>query len=342
MSVTIEDVAKAAGVSKSTVSLVLNGKNVVKMETKYKVLQTIEKLGYIPNVAAQELTTKRKQTLGLVISVSHHSSFNSGADTFFQDVTDGILSELVDASYSIFYEQVSSRQLSDGIPNIVKGKRIDGYFIIGRIFEAMLIERLLKEDIPFVVINRNEPKVDCVYSDFKFASYLGVKYLIDAGHRKIAFVNSSSAENASSLLKLEGYKLALAEAGIRYDPEWIRESPYSGKGGFEAAKDLWESGIRPTAIFTGFDGIAVGVMKYLQQIGVIIPKDVSLVGYEDSILSEYSIPALTTVRVNKKKIGAEACKILLERIKHPKMKPLNVAVTPDVVERDSVSPVINS
>jgi DNA-binding LacI/PurR family transcriptional regulator len=337
MAVTIEDVARAAGVSKSTVSLVINGKSVVKLETKYKVLQTIDKLGYIPNVAAQELTTKRKQTLGLVINTSKYNSFDSGTDLYFQDVIDGILSEIVHTSYSILYEQFPDARYSDEIPSIVRGKRIDGYFIIGKIFNAVLIERLLKEHISFVVINRNYPNLDCVYTDFKFATYLGVKYLIDAGHRKIAFVNSASTESSSGLLKVEGYKLALAEAGIGYNPKWVRESPYSGKGGFDATKDLWEAGVRPTAISTGSDSIAIGVMKYLHQTGVNIPTDVSVVGYEDSILAEYSLPALTTVRVNKNKIGAEAFKVLVERIKHPKMKPVHIAVTPDIVERDSVT-----
>ena len=341
MTVNIEDVARAAGVSKSTVSLVLNDRNVVKLETKYKVLQVIDKLGYIPNVAAQELTTKRKQTLGLVINISHHDSFNSGADIFFQDVTKGILSEIVNSPYSILYEQFPNAQGSDDIPNIVKGKRIDGYFIIGKIFKVLLIERLSKENIPFVVINRNYPNLDCVYTEFKFAVYLGVKHLIDAGHRKIAFINSSPTENSSGVLKLEGYKLALAEAGIKYDPKWVRESTFSGKGGFDAAKDLWEMGIRPTAVSTGSDSIAIGVIKFFQQVGVNIPKDVSLMGYEDSILAEYSLPALTTVMVNKEKIGAEACKVLIERIKHPKMKPFNVIVTPQVKVRDSVYQIIN-
>lgn len=334
--VTIEDVAREAGVSKSTVSFVINKRNIVKLETKYKVLEAIEKLNYIPNVAAQELITKRKQTLGLVINTAQYSySFNAGADTYFEDVTNGILKEVVKTPYSILYEQFDGNGQSDGIPAIVRNKRVDGYFIIGRIFESVFINRLLKEKIPFVVINRNCSKVDCAYTDTKFATYMGVKYLLDSGHRDIAFINAPD-DHPTSFLKLEGYKLALAEAGIECNPDWIKHSNFSGKGGYDAAKEIWESGVRPTAIASGHDIIIIGAMKFFHQHRISVPEEVSLLGYEDSILTEYSIPGLTTVKINKEKIGMEACRVLLERIANPKTKLANIVVPPQLIVRESV------
>jgi len=340
---TIEDVAKHAGVSKSTVSLVLNGRNIVKLETKYKVLEAVEKLGYVPNVAARELTTKKRLNIGLIRVINrvsnHRYSFDNEGDTYFHDVSTGLLNDIINTPYGVLIEEFLLSGDSAEVPSIVKNNRVDGVIVIGGLYNMDFITKLLNKKVHTVVVARNYANVDCVYTNAKYAAYTGIKYLLDMGHRDIAFINGLDITPSTSE-KLEGYKLALAEAGREFRPEWVRNCDFTGKGAYEAMKSLWESNIRPTAVFGANDNVAVGAMKYLRHINVDVPSDVSILGYEDSIIAEYSIPALTTVRVNKERIGAEACRILLERIKNPKMQLVNMVIPSELVIRESVKSIL--
>jgi LacI family transcriptional regulator/LacI family purine nucleotide synthesis repressor len=337
---TIHDVAAAAGVSKSTVSLVCNNSPKVKMETKYKVLNAIEKLGYTPNLAAVELTTKRKLTLGMILVTNHDSVDRTAIDTmddnYFHDVSSGIYEVVRNSNYGVLVEQFTATEKNaDKFPNIVKNNRVDGLFIVGGLFDKSFINNIIEKNIPTVVLGRNYPGIDSVNTDSKFATYIGVQHLIEKGHRDILFISCPEL-TPSSKMKDDGYKLALIEAGIPFREEYYTKSDFHGLGGYLAVKDALENrNINPTAIFTSHDSIAVGVMNYLYEKNIRIPDAISIATYDDSILATHAVPALTSVNINKPQIGIQAANLLINRIERPNDTIKSIIVPVNLVERHS-------
>lgn len=338
MSVTILDVAKEAGVSKSTVSLVINNSNSVKLETQYKVRQAIEKLGYVPNLAARELTTNRTHTLGLIFMTSnkHHKpyGFSSVCETLLYDTSNGIYSGLKNTNYSLLVERFSDTGNSD-LPDLVKSGRLDGVFLIGGLFSNHFVETLQKHNIPLVIIGLHHEFYDSISVDTEAVGYMGAKYLIEQGHRKIAFINGPVSNN-NSQQKLKGIQRALSEFNLDSSIIETIHTGYSGQNGYDGIKELWERGYRPDAVFGASDGITSGILRFLYDKAVRIPDDISVLGYEDSILSEYSSPALTVIDAHKEVLGAEACSVLINRIKKPKSKVVHLNIQPSLIIRSSV------
>lgn len=338
--ITINDVAAAAGVSKSTVSLVCNNSPKVKMETKYKVLNAIEKLGYTPNLAAVELTTKRKLTLGMILVTNYDSIDRTAIDTmddnYFHDVSSGIYDVIQNSNYGILVEQFTATENNaDKLPNIVKINRVDGLFIVGGLFDKSFIKNILEKNIPTVVLGRTYPGIDSVNTDSKFATYIGVQHLIKKGHKDILYISGPDL-TPSTKMKDEGYKLALLEAEIPFREEYYTKSEFHGLGGYLALKDALENrDIYPTAIFTSNDSMAVGAMKYLYEKNIRIPDAISIATYDDSILATHAVPALTCVNINKAQIGMQAANLLLNRIERPKAEIKSIIVPVNLVERNS-------
>lgn len=339
MSVTLFDVAKEAGVSKSTVSLVINNSDAVKPETRERVYAAINKLNYTPNVSAQELTTKKKQVLGSIFLTKNLSEgtylFDSVTETFFYDTLTGISSELSKTNYGLISERFSRNEQTGDLPLIVKNNRVAGLFIIGGLISNELIEIILQKKLPAVIIGSQHPLIDSVNVDIFKAACIAVKYLTDLGHRKIAFINGP-VESSTTDIKLKGYCKALKDAGIEIDGRLITNAEFTGLSGYIAMKKLWESGVKMTAVFCASDSIAAGAMRYLYDAGIRIPDVISVIGYEHSIISEHVIPALTTVQICKEQMGVKACKLLLNRIKNPEDGIKNQILKPKLIIRDSV------
>jgi DNA-binding LacI/PurR family transcriptional regulator len=338
MAVTIFDVAKEAGVSKSTVSLVINNSNKIKLETQYKVKQAIEKLGYTPNLAARELTTSRTHTLGLIFMTSnqHHKpyDFSSVCETLLYDTSNGIYAGLKNTNYTLLVERFSDKGNSS-IPNLVKTGRLDGVFLIGGLFSTNFIEALKKQRIPLVIVGRQYEGYDSVSVDVEAVGYLGAKHLLELGHRKLAFVNGP-VSSYNSQQKLKGIHRAFHELNLDISMLETVNTGYSGQNGYDGIKHLWEKGYRPDAIFGASDGITAGILRFLYEHSIRIPDDISVLGYEDSILSEYASPALTVIDAHKETLGKEACSVLINRINKPRSKVVNINVAPSLILRNSI------
>ncbi len=338
MAVTIFDVAKEAGVSKSTVSLVINNSSRIKLETQYKVKQAIEKLGYTPNLAARELTTSRTHTLGLVFMTSNQREkpygFSSVCETLLYDTSNGIYSGLKNTNYSLLVERFSDAGNSD-IPDLVKSGRLDGVFLIGGLFSTNFVETLKKHKIPLVIIGRHYEGYDSISVDVEAVGYLGAKYLLESGHKKLAFINGPE-RGQNSQQKLSGVHRAFQEQNLDLSMLQTVHSGYSGQNGYDGMKYLWEKGYRPDAVFGASDGITSGILRFLYEQSIRVPDDISVLGYEDSILSEYSSPALTVIDANKEILGKEACSVLINRINKPRSKVVNLDITPSLIIRNSV------
>lgn len=339
---TLNDVAREAGVSKSTVSLVVNNSPKVREETRLKVEKAIKKLHYTPNIAAKELTTNKKMSMGIIITnpceMPNRTTFDMMDDNYFHDVERGILKALENEDYGLLIEQfTTSGENPQKVPNIVKKRRIEGLFVVGGIFDPLFIKNLQRYDIPLVIMGRNYEGIDCVTTDYEYATYIGVKYLIEQGHRDILYVSGPKV-TPSSEMKDKGVFKALKEANIPIRDEFYTESDFTGLGGYMAVKEAIEKRkIKPTAIFTSVDANAVGAMRYFYEKQIRIPRDMSIMSYDDSLLAEYATPPLTSVHINKEQIGQMGAKLLLKRMKDRDSATTNVIVPVQIVERESVS-----
>ena len=340
---TILDVAALAGVSKSTVSLVINNSSKVKPSTRGKVLEAIERLGYTPNLSAVELTTKRRLTLGMILVTNADEYMRSAFDimdhNYCYDVSSGIHREMQKYNYGILVEQFTATEANrDKLPNLVRTNRSDGLFIVGGLFHDSFLENLKRRELPLVVMGRTCDGVDSVNTDSEHATYLGVKYLIGMGHRDILYLSGPDL-TPSSRHKDEGYLRALAEAHIDSRPQMVQKCEFTGISGYQAVRAFHEAHRRwPSAIFTSGDAMAVGALRYLYEQRVRVPDEVSLATYDDSILSTHSSPAITSISINKESIGIEAAKMMIRRLKNPAKSVESCFIPVNLVERASVMP----
>ncbi|MDR0624812.1 MAG: LacI family transcriptional regulator, partial [Treponema sp.] len=224
MGITIIDVAREAGVSKSTVSLVVNGNRAIKPETRDRVLEKIKKLGYVPNINARSLTTQKTHILGVIMNVENlnYSSyeFDSETEIFSYDVSIGIPAGIAHSDYGILTERFCAAGDKNALPKLVINKRVDGVFIMGGAFHSNFITNLKKYKIASVIVGRHLNEVDSVSPDFAEAAYIATKYLITMGHKKILFINCpiifpSNQDRYLGIIKAAG------ECGYSVDPAWV-------------------------------------------------------------------------------------------------------------------------
>lgn len=339
MGITIKDVAKAAGVSISTVSLVLNDSDLVKMETRYKVIQKMKELNYIPNQYARSLVTKRKNVIGLTWMTYNEStdwfSFSGHADTYLTEMLPSIEKEVNASNYSMLLEHYSINNSEELLPSIMRNEKVDGMLIMGGIVNDFVLEGIRNTNLPTVLIGSRHDLFDYVDTDSALGIYKGTMYLLDNGHTDIVFINTSTYSQSSDR-KMAGFKLAMEERGEKIKEGWVGESDYSGQCAYNVMKNMWENGVHPTAIIGGYDCITLGALRYLLDQGLRCPDDISAVGFEDNILAEYSNPPLTTIRIFKRKLGLEACRVLFNRIKKPNAKSVRLIIEPELEIRASV------
>lgn len=343
MAVTIKDVAKVAGVSVSTVSLVINDSNLVKLETRYKVLQAIKDLDYKPNEYARSLVTKTKKVIGIAWPTTNPStnwfSFEGHTDTYLTEILPSIEREINKSNYSMMLEHFRINDSDKFLPTIMDSTKVDGMLVTGGIVSDEVLERIQEANIPTVLVGSRHNNLDYVDTDPEIGMYKGTKFLIEKGHKDIVFINGPDSSQ-SSARKLKGFYRAMEENGLPIKNEWLAQTEYSGAEAYRVMKSMWDMNIRPTAIIGGFDCITIGALRFLYEKGLTCPEDISAVGFEDSILAEYSYPPLTTVHVHKEQIGSEACKILLNRINKPNAKKVKLIIEPELVIRGSVKQIL--
>lgn len=342
---TIFDVAKCAGVSKSTVSLVLNNSPLVKEESRLKVLDAIEKLNYVPNNNARGLSTRTTNCLGIVIMsekspmISYDFDQHTGICSY--NISSGIMSALIDTKYGTIIEQFCSIDSPGELPRVVQNKRVDGIFIVGFPYDMGMIKRLVDMNFPFVLVGVGslESGIDSVRADPGDGVRLGFKHLLDTGHRDICYINCPKTFR-SNYVRYDALRAVSRECGVELKSDWIMDCDQNnGKGAYDTFKAFWEAGNRPDAILTANGHLALGAMRYLYEQNVRIPDDVSIVAYEDSSISGYSTPALTTVNIHKEQMGAIAARCLLDRLQNPNKDVEEIVVPAELVIRDSVRPV---
>lgn len=335
MAVTIYDVAREAGVSKSTVSLVINNSPSVKLATQYKVREAIQKLGYVPNYSARTLTTKRTHTLGMIFLTSYPSkepySFDAVPETLLYDTSIGIQKGLHHTDYALLTERFSVQQ-TELLPELISAERVDGVFIIGGLFTAEFIDHLKSIKMPSVLVGRFHDGIDSVSPNMQEIGYLAGKEFVQKGHKKILFINGPNG-SANSQQKLEGLMSAFGGQNVSVTTKY---SGYSALDGYKTIQEAWSAGERPDAIFGGSDGITSGIVRFLYENGIRVPEQVSLIGYERSVVSEHAAVPYTVIDPHKEKIGIEACRALLNRIQRPRSEIVALKISPSIIHYGSV------
>ena len=314
---TSSEVAKRAGVSRTTVSFVLNdlrGKGISE-ETRQKVLQAASELGYEPHSAARILAGGSTGTIAVVIPRSDHLH----VDAYLPHIL-SIINDCCHAhGYKVLLEATDDQFKDPGaFMNLVKGKRIDGLIVVNmRSAECDYVSQLALQGFPVVVPGNGRESFysRCTSDDDVVTAKRSTQHLIELGHRRIAHLAFAPKEFEAVTLRRAGYESALEEAGIAPDPSLIAYADISARSGYDAMKQLLEQTTDFTALFAGNDTVAFGAMKALKEAGRRIPQDVAVVGYDDIPLAEFASPPLTTLRIDPVTQGKEAVDMLLAQMR---------------------------
>lgn len=342
---TINDVAKRAGVSRSTVSLVINRSKLVKEETRRLVEQVIDEINYVPNSNARGLSARVTNNLGVIFmkdylpdstQVSYDSDQHIGLCSF--NIFNGIMSGLAGTDYGLITEAFCCGEESAALPRLVTEKRVDGLFVVARPFSPAFLSALRETGLPFVLVGVGcrEEGIDSIYADPGEGTRLSVEEMLRTGHQNICLLNSYTPPgNISS--RLVAYRDALLKAGMPFREDWnVRSAANNGAGAYRAFRAFWEAGNRPDAIVAANGQSALGAMRYLYEVGVRVPDQVSIIAYEDSSVCGYAVPPLTSVNIRKEEMGSQAARCLLRRIREPDRPAEDIAIAPYMVYRSSV------
>ncbi|HEX9036026.1 MAG TPA: LacI family DNA-binding transcriptional regulator [Ktedonobacterales bacterium] len=327
---TIDDIARLAGVSRGTVSRVLNRRPDVDRETRARVLRVIEEQGYAPSIAAAGLAGGRARLIGAIVPVFTWP--------ILADLVRGITNALKQSSYELvlytFDDEDLTRDRSDVLNRLLATRLTAGLLAIypGALFSAQLTE-LYAQGVPVVIIDDQRAQVTpWVRADDASGAREAVRHLTQLGHRRIAHIQGPS-EYLVSLDRHAGYLRALEEAGIAPDPALIREGDFLPQSGYARALELFDlpSETRPTAIFASADQMAYGVLRAAEERGIALPRDIALVGYDDDAPSAHVLPPLTTVHQPSYEMGQEGIALLLKLLaatEEPEFDPAAPARTP--------------
>ena len=320
--ITLKMVAESAGVSVNTASRAINSKSDINEETKKRVLQVAQELGYVRNATAVALRTRKTGTIGVVIA--------DNRNPFYAELLNGIEVAAREKNYHIILAntQRDYKKEEEAI-NLLLTKRVDGLLITPVQDKDEDIKNLLDANIPFVVVGRDfeNIEIDAVFNDEVKGGFLATEYLIKKGHKRIALVDGFIYKSPAKG-RLEGYKKALDKYRISLDESLISVGDINIEDGYERTKQMLEKNLEFTAIFTYNDMMAFGSMQAIKEKGLRIPEDIGLVGYDDIQFSSLISPSLTTIRLKKQELGIESVKLLFSRInkEHKKTKKIMLDV----------------
>ncbi|MBC7217460.1 MAG: LacI family DNA-binding transcriptional regulator [Candidatus Caldatribacterium sp.] len=332
---TISDIARVAGVAKSTVSKALNGAIGISPETREKILRIAEELNYRPSIIAQSLKSKRTRAIGLVLP--------NIMNPFFLSILKGVEDAAIDNGYVVvFCESDNKKRKESTYFQIFEERWVDGVIFSGvdnDSEEERYIRSLHERGIPVVLIDREIEGyfTNAVMIDNKGAAFSATTYLLELGHKKIATIVGPQKIRIFAK-RFEGYKLALEKYGVKLDPKLVVEEDLSVEGGSRAIQKLLSQGLTFTAVFAHNDLMAIGCMKELQRNGIAIPGDVSVVGFDDIPLALLVTPSLTTVAQPAYEMGVEAVSLIKKSIEGGGGMESKVILPTKLVLRESVAP----
>lgn len=337
MAVTLNDIAKKAKVSVTTVSRVLNNKNKkyrISDETQKLILKAAKSLNYRPNEVARGLRLKKTHTIGLIVP--------DISNPFFASVTRIIQTSAYKSGYSLIVCN-TDENLKTEIEqvNLLRGKGVDGFIIMPVGTDSRHIKELKNDSIPLVLLDRcfDDIKTNSVVVDNYTGAYNAIEHLVKYGHKRIAIIQGLPNTYTNNA-RVKGYKDVLAKYGIPVDSKLIVGKDFRKENGYVETKILLNLEDSPTAIFTSSDLITIGALQAITEENLSIPDDISIVAFDDTEFAPYLISPLTSVNQPKELMGEIAVKILIEEIKAKgKLEKKRIILKPELVVRKSVRPI---
>lgn len=324
MKSTIYDVAKAAGVSIATVSKVVNQTGNISEKTRKRVLRIMEELQYQPSVVASALTGKKTSTFGLLLS--------NIANPFFAEAARFLEDEARAAGYSIVMCSTDNEdERSVNYLSLLQRKQVDGMIIACHFTDWSLLHPYLATETPVILFSKDVPSlnVHTVTVDDHQGGYQAIEYLIAKGHREIGIVAETGPSGEH---RIRGGQQAMKEAGISWRSEWITNVQSSIQDGYNGARHMLEHSERPSAIFACNDMLAVGVLQAAQDLGLQVPNDLSIIGFDDTLLSQIVQPRLTTISQPISDMAHHTIQLLLRHANTPDISKQKVIFQPKLIE----------
>lgn len=332
---TIYDVADEAGVAISTVSRVLNGSNEVSDATRSRVQAAIRKLQFHPQRIARTLAQQSTTSIAVALP--------SATSLFYVELLKGVKDAMRDKDIDLLLCNLGSAQPYPTLQRFLNRGAVHGLLLMSMPVEGDVAEQLFSIQAPVVLLGTQHERLDAFWWDDEAGARLATEYLVEQGHRRIGMVTAQSW-SVSAAPRLDGYRAALDEAGIAFDPELVvtgattKHAGYSEEAGAEAMQELMALDDRPTAVFAASDVQAYGAWAYARDNSIRVPRDVSVVGYDDLKLSRFL--DLTTVTQGMHQAGLKATERLLERLRGPNdMERVNVELPLSLAVRGSSGPV---
>jgi len=314
--VTSKDVAEKVGVSRTTVSLVLNNVQGIQIspETRQKVIDAAKELGYVPDATAQALVSRQTKAIGLVLTRSQH---HIATDAFLPKIISGLLTTAKKHNIRMLVDWVETEHQESAYFELARAKRIDGMILSTPRLNDDALKSLENVDTPTVMMGSiADSKLPFVDVDNTKAAERATSYLVGLGHRDIACISNAPPEYTAAPERVMGFKNVLSQMDIPINEDLIRYADFDPESGYECMQSLMQTGEKFTAVFVASDNVAIGAKSALREAGWRIPDDISLIGFDDIPWAKYSDPPLTTVKLPAESLAQSACTLLLDLIKN--------------------------
>lgn len=331
MKITIRNVAQEANVSIATVSKVINQTGKISEKTRKKVLVAMEKLNYKPDAAAASLRGKRTKLIGLIVP--------DISNPFYSEIARSIESRSHEIGLNVMMCNTDNDVKKEmTYLSFLTSQRVDGVVVASAFRSTDLLEEMINKGVPSVLIASEIPRlsINTVTVDDYKGGYLATSYLLSLGHKKIAIISEDIRSNA---LRLAAYKEALQEAELPTKDEYIIKTEATIQKGYESAKQLLSLKEKPTAIFACNELLAAGVIQAAKEINLNLPEELSIVGFDNTLLSTITSPTLTTISQPIKEMGIKVVDLLLQEMEESKPYKERLLLSPELIIRQSTAAV---
>jgi len=330
---TLADVARHAEVSTATVSRCLNSPDQVVAETRERVMQAVQALGYAPNFSARALAAKRTNTIGAIIPTMENAIFARGIQAFQEEL--GNHGQTLLIASSSYREDLEEKQI-----RTLAARGADALLLIGYHRRPEIYEFLARRNLPALIswaYRDGAPQMSIGFDNAAAMAELA-RLVIAKGHRRLGFISAPTDANDRARDRVKGVRIAMAEAGLPEQNLLLTETQYGIETGGAAFRKLMMSAPAPTVVFCGNDVLAIGALRAAREMGLNVPQDVSVTGFDDIELAVLAEPALTTVHVPHREMGRRAADMLVQAVRNEAV-PENIELQTDIRLRKSLGPV---
>jgi DNA-binding LacI/PurR family transcriptional regulator len=333
--ITSKDVAELAGVSRTTVSFVLNDAAGMRVsdKTRRRVKRAALRLNYHPDETARRMVSGQTHVLGFVLRQTTDQTF---ADSFLPQVLNGLSRGAAAHGYHLLFEPIAPNDKTGAYARLIRERHVDGIMLSGPRIDDPELARIHSEGAPIVLMGQlPRSSIPFVDVDNIGGAESATQHLIKLGHSRIALITNAPLAYTASSDRLKGYRRALSTARVEYDKGLVRYGNFTPQSGFVAMNELLKLRPRPTAAFVASDTVAFGALHAIRRSGLRVPQDLALVGFDDVPLSEFLDPPLTTLRLPAHRLGQGAAEMLVRLIRKEPVENLNVLLETELIVRES-------